>query len=217
VRETAKVLPVDEAIVEATLSHLPPPVVALVKLQLLTGARGKELFTLRTRDIDRSAVVWRYEPATHKTAHHGHCRVIYFGPKAQEIIAPFLSLDPDRYLFRPKDAVDWHKERHRAARKSKVTPSQRLRAEAVLQRPRRRFKPRYTRDTYGQAIARACVAAGVPHWHPHQLRHTAGTRYRREGDFEAAQIVLGHKTDSMTQRYAERDAEKARELVAKIG
>ena len=35
--------------------------------------------------------------------------------------------------------------------------------------------------------------------------------------FEAAQIVLGHKTDSMTQRYAERDAEKARELVAKIG
>ena len=54
-------------------------------------------------------------------------------------------------------------------------------------------------------------------WHPHQLRHTAATTFRREGDFEAAKIILGHRTDSMTQHYAERDNAKAEKIVGKIG
>jgi hypothetical protein len=94
VRETAKVPPVDPATVEATLPYLPPPVAALVKLQLLAGARGKELFPMRTRDIDRNGDVWRYEPSNHKTAHHGHTRVIYFGPQAQEVLAPSFPSTP---------------------------------------------------------------------------------------------------------------------------
>jgi integrase len=216
VRETDKVLPVDETTVEATLPHLPPPVAALVKLQLLTGARGRELFRLRTGDIDRTGAVWKYTPAGHKTAHHGHGRTIYFGPRAQEILTPFLSLDPQAYLFRPADAVAWRNERQRAKRKTPMTPSQRRRAELAAKR-QRKYRPHYTKDTYTQAIARGCVAAGAAHWHPHQLRHAAGTRYRREGDFEAAKIVLGHRTDSMTQHYAERDERKAKEVVTRIG
>jgi len=43
-RETAPVEPVAEEIIEATLPCLPPPVAALVKLQLHTGARSGELF-----------------------------------------------------------------------------------------------------------------------------------------------------------------------------
>ena len=30
------------------------------------------------------------------------------------------------------------------------------------------------------------------HWHPNQLRHTHGTRVRKEYGLEAAQVVLGH-------------------------
>ena len=51
----------------------------------------------------------------------------------------------------------------------------------------------------------------------YRLRHTAGTTYRREGDFESAKIILGHRSDSVTEIYAERDAQKAREIVARIG
>ena len=246
VREAEAVEPVKEATVEKTLPHLPPPVAALVKLQLLTGARGRELFTLRTRDIDRTGEVWECHPAGHKTAHHGHGRTIYFGPKAQAILAPFLSLDPDRYLFRPADALAWRDERQRLKRMTPLTPSQRRRADEAARNPRRRPKPRYDRTTYARAVARACeVAFGMPTaysrrpgdtperreeraakraawhaehgWHPHQLRHAAGTRYRRQGDFEAAKIILGHQSDSMTQQYAERDQQKARAIVAQIG
>jgi integrase len=54
-------------------------------------------------------------------------------------------------------------------------------------------------------------------WHPHQLRHSSATIYRREADFETAKIVLGHRTDAMTELYAERDARKADEAVVRIG
>lgn len=54
-------------------------------------------------------------------------------------------------------------------------------------------------------------------WHPHQLRHSSATIYRSEADFETAKIVLGHRSDSMTELYAERDARKADEAVVRIG
>jgi integrase len=54
-------------------------------------------------------------------------------------------------------------------------------------------------------------------WHPHQLRHNAATVLRKEYGIEVAKIILGHATLSATQVYAERDLEKAREVVSKIG
>ena len=80
VRETDKVQRVDEAAIGATLPHLPPPVAATVKLQLFTGARGRELFRLRSCDIVRTGVVWHTASASHKTAHHRHERTIVLGP-----------------------------------------------------------------------------------------------------------------------------------------
>lgn len=230
-RETEPVAPVDPAAVDATLPHLSPPVAALVKLQLLAGARGGELFPLRTCDIDRSGEVWKYRPTAHKTAHFGHSRTIYFGPQAQEVLRPFLKMDLAAFLFTPADSVAYWREQAAQARKTPVQPSQQLRAERAARRPKI-FAPIFDRTSYARAIARACVRANqweqggkvvgndeilVPHWHPHQLRHSAATNYRRDGDFESAKILLGHRTDSMTQRYAERDSRKAEALVAKIG
>jgi integrase len=42
-------------------------------------------------------------------------------------------------------------------------------------------------------------------WNPHQLRHSAATRIRREFGLDAAQVVLGHRTLAVTQVYAEQD------------
>ena len=57
--------------------------------------------------------------------------------------------------------------------------------------------------------ARACKRAGVPVWHPHQLRHTYGTLMRKRHGIETARILLGHKSPAMTLVYAEADRAKA--------
>lgn len=55
-------------------------------------------------------------------------------------------------------------------------------------------------------------------WHPHQLRHSAGTRIRRDFGLEAAQIALGHSSALVTDAvYAERDMAKAIEVMKRIG
>ena len=55
-------------------------------------------------------------------------------------------------------------------------------------------------------------------WHPHQLRHTAGTLIRQEFGLEAAQLALGHSSAKVTDAvYAERDAARVIEVMKRIG
>jgi integrase len=54
-------------------------------------------------------------------------------------------------------------------------------------------------------------------WHPHQLRHTAATRLRREHGLEAAQVILGHKTLTVTQVYAEKNVAAAQRVMTEVG
>ena len=69
-----------------------------------------------------------------------------------------------------------------------------------------------TTTSYGTAVRRACVRAGVVPWHPHQLRHTAATEIRADGGLEAAQVALGHARADVTQIYAERDDRLAKSV-----
>jgi site-specific recombinase XerD len=54
-------------------------------------------------------------------------------------------------------------------------------------------------------------------WHPHQLRHTAATELRRNYGLEPVQAVLGHKTLTVTQVYAEKNLETAMRIMAEVG
>jgi integrase len=54
-------------------------------------------------------------------------------------------------------------------------------------------------------------------WHPHQLRHNAATRLRRDYGLEVAQVLLGHKTLSVTQIYAEKNVAAAQRVTAEAG
>ncbi len=54
-------------------------------------------------------------------------------------------------------------------------------------------------------------------WHPHQLRHNAGTRLRKEFGLEAAQVILGHRTLSVTEIYAEKNVAAAQRIMAEAG
>jgi integrase len=216
-REPEPVGPVPEEVVEKTLPFLAPQVAAMVRLQLLTGARPGEIVLLRPCDIERvdGSAVWVYRPRRHKNEHHDRDRVIFFGRQAQELLRPWLDRDPEKECFSPAEVVAARNARLRSSRKSPMTPSQP--ARAGKSRPKRRPGTRYTRNSYRVAIQRACPKAGVPSWSPNQLRHTAATLIRSRYGLEAAQTVLGHAKADVTQVYAERDMAKARAIMAEIG
>ena len=52
----------------------------------------------------------------------------------------------------------------------------------------------------------------IPHWHPHQLRHNRGTEIRKKYGIEAAQVALGHARADVTEVYAEKNLEQARQI-----
>lgn len=59
-------------------------------------------------------------------------------------------------------------------------------------------------DTHRQAVKRACEAAQIPPWHPHQLRHNTATELEKrmgEAGKEAARLLLGHTNAKTTERY----------------
>ena len=217
-RESEPVRPVPEAYVEAIQEHVSGQVWALVRLQLLTGARGGELVIMRPIDLDTTRDVWAFTPATHKTAHHGHGRSIYLGPKAQAIIGPFLSSRAVKaFVFSPQEA---EKERRAALHAHRVTLENCGNRQGTnrVRKPKREPGERYTTDSYRRAIQRACKLANVPSWHPHQLRHNAATRFRREFGIDLAQTILGHRLGSaITELYAEANVEQARNVVARAG
>ncbi len=89
-RETESIPPVADEVVDETLPHLKPAIADMVRLQRLTGMRPGELVIMRPADIDRTGDVWEYRPQRHKTQHRGKSRTIYIGPRAQEILAPWV-------------------------------------------------------------------------------------------------------------------------------
>jgi integrase len=54
-------------------------------------------------------------------------------------------------------------------------------------------------------------------WHPHQLRHNAATRLRKEYGLEAAQVILGHQTLAVTEIYAEKNVAAAMKIMSEVG
>lgn len=208
--ERAAVTTVDLEAVEAVKKVVNASVRALIDLQLLTGARPGELVGLKTDDIDRSGDVWTVTLAHHKTAHRGKKRVLYFGPQAQAVLKPLiLKRRPEEYLFNPRDYVTERSERSTVHRRPDQEPN--------TKKTDRVIGDVYTVAAYRQAISRACDTAGVDHWHPHQLRHTAATEMRKAYGVEAARAALGHAHLDATEIYAEVDAALAARIAAERG
>lgn len=93
--------PVPQELIDGIRPHLNRHVAALMDLQLLTGARSGELLKLRPCDIvmDKQTGVWTITLDQHKTARHGHRRVLYVGPRGQEVLRPFLADRPITAFF----------------------------------------------------------------------------------------------------------------------
>lgn len=225
-RESDPVRPVDDQVVAETLPFVARQVAAMIEFQRLTGARPGEVFTMRGCDLAMIGHVWEYRPASHKTAHHGKSRTIFIGRRAQDVLRPFLRVDPNEPLFQPREADQERVAALRASRKTKVQPSQIDRSKP---NPKRKPGTMYTAASYRRAIARGVEkanqarktvdpkAAPIPDWHPHQLRHSAATALRREFGLDVARAVLGHTSPVVTEIYAEMDQSKAREAMERVG
>lgn len=244
-KESRPVKPVSEAMIESIEPFVTRQVWGMVQLQVLTGMRPGEVISMRGCDLNMAGRIWEYRPESHKTEHHGKERVIFIGPQAQDVVRPFLKADLSAFLFSPRDARNEFDSLRRENRKTPMTPSQK--ARKTIAKPKKQPGEKYTVCSYRQAVAKACEKAfDMPKelrsfpkklssdereqlkkaaaewrakhlWHPHQLRHTTATAIRREFGTEAAQVVLGHSNLTVTEVYAERDFEKARSIIAKIG
>lgn len=213
-----RVGPAPEAAVAAVRALVSAQVKAMIDLQLATGMRPGEICAMRPCDITIGKKVWTYRPPSHKTAHHGHDRVVYLGPRAQRIIRPFLKgRATTAHLFSPAEAVAKWRAAKTAARRTPLSCGNRPGTNRKAE-PRRQVGERYTSTAYCRAIARACLRAGVQRWHPHQLRHNYATAIRVKYGLEAARILLGHCSALVTEAvYAERDEQAAMRIAAEAG
>lgn len=222
VRHTRRRKPATWAQVEVALPHCPPQVAAMLLLQWHTGMRSGEVRIMRGCDVERGGPgsVWLYRPHLHKNDWRGQERVVPLGPEAQRVLLPWLeSREPDAYLFRPREADEERYLRMRAARKTRVQPSQLRRdhERALRRRQHPSWGACYTACSYPQAVRKACKAASVDPFHPYQLRHAAKMRFAAAAGLEAARAALGQATTSATDRYGELDLPLAVEAARKVG
>jgi integrase len=174
--------------------------------------RPGELVIMRPRDVDASKPIWLYRPASHKTEHHGLSREVFIGPKAQAVLAPFLLRDAESFVFDPREAaLALRRKRREQAKDPKI------RASKKRFRIPQRIGHRYTRNSYHNAIFKACQRSGIPTWGPNRLRHNAATYLREQFGIEASRVILGHTSATMTEVYAEIDRSKATSIMAQVG
>jgi integrase len=178
---------------------------------------------MRPSDIDQTSDVWVYEPSIHKNLWRGHVRQVPLGPKAQEILKPFMSRRADMFLFSPAEAEAERNAERRKNRKSPMTPSQAARKPKA--KPGRAKRDRYDTDSYRRAIDYAVKMANknrkpdeqIPNWYPLQLRHTRATEVRKSYGLDGAQAALGHKNADVTQVYAEKNLQAAVRIARETG
>lgn len=91
----------------------------MVRFQRLTGCRLGKVCSLRPGDIDTSGDVWSYRPETHKNEHHERQRVIFIGPRAQDVLRPYLLRQSTVYSFSPANS---ERKRRRDQHEQRTTP-----------------------------------------------------------------------------------------------
>lgn len=174
VKETPKVQAVPQEHIEAARQHMPQRIRDIVDLLLLTGMRIGEVLAMRVSNIDTSAEVWELDLGKeHKTGYRGVHQRRFFGPKARQIIAPYLEAARASHRL---DAPIWP-----GTGQLGVLRRTGVRAE----------------------IIKACDRAGVPRWTTHQLRHNHSTDTFTREAMRLAQAALAHESQSSTAGYTE--------------
>jgi len=191
-RETEPIRPVPLNLLQKTLPHLTPTVKTIVLIQCLTGMRPNEVVQMRMADIEFEGPdgCWVFLPRTHKTEHRSRSRRVVLSNRVQSLLTPFVTEDPEAFLFSPIRSEAERQVQRRKARVSKVTPSQEARGEARQKSPGRKLRDAWTNASYLRAIYYACDRAKIERWSPGRLRHTFEDLAEKSAGLEAASKAL---------------------------
>jgi integrase len=183
---------VDAKTVVAVFPYVTETVADMLRLQLLTGMRPKELCSMRVGDLKRTKEdiseyylfddlnnedIWIYVLPNHKTKKYIGTKIVPLGFQEQEILAKYLNRPLDSFVF-------WNQH----------------------------GKP-MKRDCYDDNINVAINKHGLKKFIPYQIRHTAITKISLDHNRDIARAVAGHTTEQMTARYDHADLEKALKVV----
>lgn len=221
-KENPPIRPACEDSIEKLLPFLPKILADMLKIQLLTVARPGELVRMRPIDIVRTGDDWIYRPASHKTEHHGVERIIPIRPQAQVILAPYLDRAPNSYCFSPKEVMEQRRMIRASKRKTPLSCGNRPGTNRK-KAPKRVPGDRYSTESFRQAILRERsklehIGDGITRFTPNQIRKRGATNVRAKADLETAQVILGHKSKTTTERfYAEAPVLKALEAMRRLG
>lgn len=194
--EPRKVKPAPLRDVARVLRVAPPTLAAMIRTHWRIGMRPHHLCAMRPIDLDMTSIegVWVYRPVHHEKGAEDAELLCIIGPRTQKILQPFLDRDEKAYLFDPRQAL---LERGR--------------------KPSRRVRNHYDTGSYRQALYKLAKRCGAAQFHPHQLRHSAGTNARALAGLEGAQAYLGHAHADVTQIYAEKNLQLAIDVARRIG
>lgn len=195
-RETKDREPVAMEYVIAVVRHLRRPVRKMVRLQVYTGVRSQSVCYAKPEQFDTSSIPWKWTPR-HKMEYLERSVEVPIGPRARRLLTPLLAQkQPDEYLFSPRDVHG-----------------------------NKRFRDHYDSQSYGQAVEQGIKLANrgrvngsvIPHWTPHQIRHSMGDYVRKKYGLEATQAVLQHESLGSSQIYAKRRQDLAVQIAEEIG
>jgi len=227
VKENKKRASIDRATSDKILPSLSPPLRDAVQLLWLTTARPSEILGLTVEDIRRTGSillrggatldleaegVWAANLEEHKTAGKGFERVVFFGPKAQAILTPYLV--GTGYLFKPSEGRAYSVGIMGERRKPGGTGSRKpVKGEAGKRKP----SEFYTYGKLATAIRRACKKNKLPHFFPYAIRITASAAIMDSHGKEAAGVYMGHSPRGVTGAYVGSDLRLAAKVARDCG
>ncbi len=176
--------------VRRTVERMPQPYADMVRLQWWSGLRPGEVRGLRLSQVqpgENDCFTLEFG-INHKTGWRGKTKTVHLGPQASAILRPWV-------------LVAIHRQTQHVF---------------TIARSRKRTPYPAGPTAINNAVARAARAAGVPHWHPNQLRPALATRVRAEMGLEAAQIALGHTRADVSQIYAARNDALATKIADRL-
>ena len=216
-RESTPKAKVTVEMAEMTAARACPIIAAMIRVQVLTGLRPGEVCRMTTGQIDQADPgCWFYRPDQFKTKWLGKNRAVPIGPRAQEVLLPFLHpQEPDRALFSPIEATAHRMADLRSKRKSKVPPSQLDRRKENPEKTPGEF---YITESYGRAIKAVNILHGLPAWSPSCLRATRAQTVFESLGLDAARTLLGHADEAVTLKfYLHQAEEKSKALALLVG
>lgn len=159
-RETPKIIPPDDEIINKVLDGMPHQLGSMFRLMQYSGMRAGEVAVMKVGDIDRTGEVWKYTVRKHKNAWRGKERIVFLGRTSQTNLNHFLepTLTPEQYVFSPKRVESLRRDERKEKRKTPRWNSHMTRNKMKRKpNPTRAAGDRYTTQSINRLLRRECM------------------------------------------------------------